>query len=174
MKLKLKLNGQEIDCVIGHSLLTAAYEKLKKEKHDNFRATIDTIASTGSGLESKESLLIVLEEHIRNQIPSDGEVKAWLTSIEGSQFSLIHGTRSCPVKLNADTAGLVLDEASEEELKSLENAIMSVCYGSEKTTVAHEMDKKALERSMLEIERAELENQRIRSEINGLTPKVAE
>lgn len=166
MKLKVKLNGQEIDCVIGHSLLTAAHEVIKKEKHANFRSTIDAIAGAGSGMDSKESLLLVLEEHIRGQVPTEMEVKGWLTTPEGRKFSLIHGTRSYPVKLTAETADLVLDEMSEEESDAFLDAIMGICYGSQQASVSRQIVEKAVERSRMELEAAEIEIQRYRQQLD--------
>lgn len=171
MKLKVKLNGTEIDCVVGHSLLTAAHDVLKKDKHSNFRATIDAIASAGSGMESKESLLLVLEEHIRGQVPTEMETKGWLTTPEGRKFSLIHGTRSYPVKLTPETADLVLDEMSEEESDAFLDAIMGICYGSQQASISRQIVEKAVERSRMELEAAEMDIQRARQQLDAEKPK---
>ena len=64
MKLKFPLNGSTVECAIGHSVLTAAFEHIKKDRHALFRATMDAIAQSGAP-EAKDSLILLLEDHIR-------------------------------------------------------------------------------------------------------------
>ena len=152
MKLQIRLNGSPSECSIGYSLLTAAFDYLKKERHSLFRATIEAIASAGASLDSKESVLMVLEEHIRNQIPSDGEVKQWLITSEGQKFALIHGTRNYPTKLNSQTVEMVLDDMTEGEADAMVDAIGSLCFGAEMAKVNRESVTQMSRMSQLRLE----------------------
>lgn len=154
MKLAFKKpDGSSFQCNIGYSLLTHAADYLKKQRHLAFRATIETIASCGASVDSKESVLMALEEHIRTQVPSDKEVKQWLLTLEGQKFSLIHGTRNYPEKLNEDSASIAMDEMDEKMANDLADAIGSLCFGAEMSIINRESSMELIKMARLELEK---------------------
>jgi len=170
MKLKFNLNGSPLDCAIGLSVLTAAFEKIKQSRHDLFRATMSVIASSGSP-DAKDSLIMLLEDHIRNQVPTDQEVRDWLLTCEGQAFCLVHGTRNYPVKLTSETANMVLDELTEEAANELADAVASICYGSEQTRINRESINNALEKSRLRLNADTAEVADLKAELEKLLKK---
>ena len=157
MKLQLRLNGTTCECSIGYSLLTAAFDHIKNDRHKLFKQTIEAIASAGSTLDAKESVLMALEEHIRSQVPTDSDIKQWLLTIEGQKFALIHGTRNYPTKLTSQTVEIVLDDMSEEEANSLVDAIGSLCFGSAMSEVNRASSDQLLQKSRIRLEEMKAE-----------------
>lgn len=152
MKLSFKLNGSVFDCNIGYSLLTAAAEHIKKTRHANFQATIDTLAAGGPSDAAKESILTAFQDHTRNQVPTDQEVKQWLLTLEGQKFSLMHGTRNYPVKLTPETADMALDDMDEPEVTSLTDAIGSLCFGAEMSRINRETSLEMVKMARMELD----------------------
>lgn len=159
MKLTFKLNGNNFDCLIGYSLLTAASQKIKEMRMESFRATIEILAQQGNAVDTKESIKRVLEEHIFTQIPTDDEVRAWLGTLDGQVFSLVHGTKRLPTKLTEDLAYQAMDEMCEEDRDRLINSIAELCFGAKLAEIGKESSQKALElaKAKLEIEKIEVE-----------------
>jgi hypothetical protein len=170
MKLKFNLNGSPVDCAIGLSVLTAAFEKIKQSRHDLFRATMSVIASSGSP-DAKDSLIMLLEDHIRNQVPTDQEVRDWLLTCEGQAFCLVHGTRNYPTKLTPETANMVLDEMSEEESRSLADGIAAICYGTEKAQLNRQWLENETEKQRLRLGAQVVEIDALKAELERLAKR---
>lgn len=171
MKLGLKLNGSQIDCNIGYSLLTAAASKIKEDRHADFRKTIDAIAQAGPNDAAKESILSAFREHTRTQVPTDQEVRQWLLTSEGQLFCLIHGTRNYPTKLTQETAGIVLDDMTEEEATSLADAIGNLCYGAEMSKINRETSREMVKMARLELDSLKKE---VSEALNPPQPTISE
>ncbi len=158
MKLTFKLNENNFDCNIGYSLLNAASERIKSDRMAAFRATLEVLASQGAGVDTKDSMKRVLEEHIYTQIPSDDEVKQWLGTLDGKRFALIYGTRKMPTKLSEDLADTVLDDMPEEKHSELSYAIETLCFGAVIADLTRQSSEAMLSRAKVELEKAKNES----------------
>lgn len=152
MKLTFKLDGVPVDCSIGYSLLSAASTKLKEIRHATFRQNVDDVAKSGATEASQHAILDAFQEHVRTQVPSDGDVREWLMTIDGQHFALIHGTRNCTKKLDVETSSIVLDGMDEKEMQSLADAVSDLCYGSEYAKVNREHDAERLRMAKIQLE----------------------
>ncbi len=153
MKLSFSLSGNTFDCTIGHSLMISAMAELKKSRHEAFRATMAILGEQGATVDTKESAIALLQDHIRNQIPDDQEVKIWLQTFEGQKFALIHGTQKMPLKLTQETADQALDEMSESDHQRLVASISDLCFGSEMAEINRQSELESLELAKLQLER---------------------
>ena len=153
MKLAFSLSGNQFDCTVGHSLMISAMNSLKKNRHEAFRATMAILGEQGPAVDTKDSAIALLQDHVRNQIPDDQEVKIWLQSFEGQKFALIHGTQKMPLKLNEDTADQALDEMSEDDHQRLVSAISDLCFGSQMAEINRQSENESLELAKLQLER---------------------
>mgnify|MGYP001574829348 FL=1 len=153
MKLSFSLSGNQFDCTIGHSLMISAMNSLKKNRHEAFRATMAILGEQGPAVDTKESAIALLQDHVRNQIPDDQEVKIWLQTFEGQKFALIHGTQKMPLKLTEDTADQVLDEMSEDDHNRFVSAISDLCFGSQMAELNRQSENESLELAKLQLER---------------------
>lgn len=153
MKLSFSLSGNQFDCTIGHSLMISAMNSLKKNRHEAFRATMAILGEQGPSVDTKDSAIALLQDHVRNQIPDDQEVKIWLLTFEGQKFALVHGTQKFPIKLNDDTADQALDEMSEEDHQRLISAISDICFGSQMAEINRQSENESLELAKAQLER---------------------
>ena len=168
MKLAFKLSGNQFECTIGHSLLIAASSAIKQGRHDAFRATMAILGEQGSTVDTKESAISLLQDHIKTQIPDDQEVRAWLQTFDGQKFALVHGTQKMPLKLTQETADQVLDEMSNEDHDKLVFAISDLCFGTEMTEINRQSEKEFLEISKLRLERLKTSTEEFKQEAEAI------
>lgn len=151
MKLSFGLNGSQVECTVGHSLLIAAAAHIKSGRKTAFEDSLDTIAAKGFSETTKELVLNLLESSIREQMPTNQEVSEWLRTLDGKRFALIHGTLKQPKPITPDTVESVFDEMGEKGFEDLSNAIEEICVGTEMARVNREYAKTLLDSSRMEV-----------------------